>query len=138
MAISENIKRCLPRADPSRVSLVSRATAMFAASGLLAFVLAGIAAAGPLAATNFRVHELRPAIPSGFTEVGPASPQTTLSLRLALAQGDPDGLVDALYCVSDPDSETYGQYLSKGEVRIIMLASSLDACMYEASDPYLG
>lgn len=94
---------------------------MFAASALLAFVLVRVAAASPLAATTFRVHELRPAVPSGFTAVGPAPPQTTLSLRLALAQGDPDGLIDALYRVSDPDSETYGQYLSKEEVCTTML-----------------
>lgn len=121
IARPKNIKRHRPRADPSTVSIVSRATAMFTASALLAFVLAGVAIASPLASTTFRVHELRPAVPSGFTEVGPASPQTTLNLRLALAQSDPDGLVDALYRVSDPDSEAYGQYLSKEEVRIILL-----------------
>lgn len=116
----KNIKRRRARADPSRVSLVPRATAMFAASALLAFVLAGVVTASPLAATTFRVHELRPAAPSGFTEVGPALPQTALNLRLALAQSDPDGLVDVLYRVSDPNSEIYGQYLSKEEVRTIL------------------
>lgn len=102
---------------------------MFATSALLAFVLAGLATASPLVATTFRVHELRPAVPSGFTEVGPASPQTTLNLRLALSQSDPDGLADALYRVSDPDSEEYGQYLSKEEVRTILLHESTLLCM---------
>lgn len=86
---------------------------MFALSTLLTFVLAGVAAA---AATTFSVHELRQTIPSGFTKVGPAPPQTMLNLRIALAQSDPDGVVDALYRVSDPDSDAYGQYLSKEEV----------------------
>lgn len=90
---------------------------MLATSTLLAFILVGVAAASPLAATTFHVHEFRSTAPAGFTELGPASLQTTLNLCLALAQCDPDGLVDALYRVSDPDSDSYGQYLSKGEVR---------------------
>ena len=66
--------------------------------------------------STFSVHELRQAIPSGFTQVGPAPPETTISLRLALAESNPNGVIDALYSVSDPDSPSYGQYLSKDEV----------------------
>ncbi|EIW55897.1 uncharacterized protein TRAVEDRAFT_22306 [Trametes versicolor FP-101664 SS1] len=77
---------------------------------LAAFVLLGVAAASPLAATTFRI--------------GPASPQTTLSLRLALAQSNPDGVIDALYRVSDPDSTSYGQYLSKEEVESFVAPAS--------------
>ncbi|KAL7277307.1 hypothetical protein ACG7TL_009163 [Trametes sanguinea] len=86
---------------------------MFRASALLAYVLLGAVTATPLQAdsSTFRVHELRKTVPSGFTEVGPAPPETTISLRLALAESNPDGLVDALYSVSDPDSPSYGQYL---------------------------
>ncbi|KAI0635010.1 subtilisin-like protein [Trametes polyzona] len=85
---------------------------------LVSVALAITAAANPLvaASTIFRVQEAHSAVPSGFTRVGPAAPETTLSLRLALAQGDPDSLVDALYRVSDPDSPDYGKYLSKEEV----------------------
>ena len=43
-------------------------------------------------------------------------PERMLKLRLALVQSDPDGLIEALYSVSDPDSPRYGQYLSKEEV----------------------
>ncbi|CDO69077.1 hypothetical protein BN946_scf184992.g26 [Trametes cinnabarina] len=65
---------------------------------------------------TFSLHELRNTVPSGFTEIGPAPPEATLNLRLALAESDPNGVVDALYSVSDPDSPTYGQYLNKDEV----------------------
>ncbi|OJT13754.1 Tripeptidyl-peptidase SED2 [Trametes pubescens] len=97
---------------------------MLVASRLLAFVSFGIAAASPLATTTFRVHELRSAVPSGYTEIGPASPQTTLSLRLALAQSDPEGVADALYRVSNPDSDSYGQYLSREEVESFVAPTS--------------
>ncbi|KAI9057998.1 subtilisin-like protein [Trametes sanguinea] len=91
---------------------------MFRASALLAFVLLGVATATPSQAdaSAFSVHELRQAVPSGFTQVGPAPPETTISLRLALAESNPNGVIDALYSVSDPDSPSYGQYLSKDEV----------------------
>ncbi|KAH9889378.1 family S53 protease-like protein [Cubamyces lactineus] len=91
---------------------------MFKATALLAFVCLGVAAATPLDAssTSFRVREQRQAAPRGFTQVGPAPPDQTLSLRLALAESNPSGLIDALYSVSDPDSASYGQHLSKEEV----------------------
>ena len=79
---------------------------MFSLPLLLAFAGLGSVLAGPLdpsASTTFLVHELRKAPPSGFTEVSPASPETTLTLRLALAESDPNGLIDALNSVSDPD-----------------------------------
>ena len=92
---------------------------MFSASVLTAFVLIGVAVANPLNSRSsaFQIHELRETLPQGFTAVGPAPPQQTLNLRLALAQSNPDGIVNALYEVSDPDSASYGQYLSKEEVR---------------------
>ncbi|KAI0827003.1 subtilisin-like protein [Trametes gibbosa] len=95
---------------------------MISVSALLSFWLLGVVSATPVAtgALNFRVHESLRAIPSGFTEVGPASPETTLSLRLALAQSDADGVIDALYRVSDPDSASYGQHLSKQEAETLV------------------
>ncbi|KAL7284305.1 hypothetical protein ACG7TL_001590 [Trametes sanguinea] len=91
---------------------------MFCASALLAFAFLRAVIATPLKAelSTFSVHELRKTVPAGFTEVGPAPPETTINIRLALAESNPDGLVDALYSVSDPDSPSYGQYLSKDEV----------------------
>ncbi|KAI0659022.1 subtilisin-like protein [Cubamyces menziesii] len=104
---------------------------MLSASALAAFVLLGVATANPLKArsSSFRVHELRETLPQGFTEVGPAHPQQTLNLRLALAQSNPSGIVDTLYEVSDPDHASYGQYLSKEEVErfVAPQPSTLDA-----------
>ena len=90
---------------------------MLKATTLLAFVCLGVAVATPLDApsTSFRVREQRQAVPRGFTEVGPAPQDQTLSLRLALSESNPSGLIDALYGVSDPDSASYGHHLSKEE-----------------------
>ncbi|RDX46449.1 family S53 protease-like protein [Lentinus brumalis] len=65
---------------------------------------------------DLRVHAYRNVVPAGFADVGPASPDQTLTLRLALAQSDPKGLIDALYRVSDPASPTYRHWLSKEQV----------------------
>ncbi|KAI0663984.1 family S53 protease-like protein [Cubamyces menziesii] len=91
---------------------------MLKVTALLAFVCLGVAVATPLDAssTSFRVREQRQAVPRGFTEVGPAPQDQTLSLRLALAESNPSGLIDALYSVSDPDSASYGHHLSKEQV----------------------
>ncbi|KAI0718407.1 family S53 protease-like protein [Cerioporus squamosus] len=65
---------------------------------------------------DLRVRASRSVAPAGFADVGPASPEQTLTLRFALAQSDPEGLIDALYRVSDPASPTYRQWLSKEQV----------------------
>ena len=62
------------------------------------------------------VHEARDVLPFGFSLAGPAAPHTSLNLRIALTQNNPDAIVDALYQVSDPSSDKYGQHLSKSEV----------------------
>ena len=64
---------------------------------------------------SFRIQETQKIVPQGFTSVGPAPPERTISLRLALAQPDDSGIVDAHYSVSNPSSSKYGQYLSKHE-----------------------
>ncbi|KAH9896700.1 subtilisin-like protein [Cubamyces lactineus] len=91
---------------------------MVSASAFVAFVCLGVAVANPLGTRSptFQVHERREAAPPGFTQVGPAPAEQTIRLRLALAQSDPSGLIDSLYQVSDPDSASYGRYLSKDEV----------------------
>ena len=81
---------------------------------LISFVFLGLVCARVPA--NFRVQEKLEAAPRGFTKVGPASPQQTITLRLALAQSNAPGVVNALYSVSDPASSTYGQHLTKQEV----------------------
>lgn len=69
------------------------------------------------------VHESRATIPRGFVKVGPASPDTILSLRIALAQNNVAGLEQMLYAVSTPGSKLYGQHLSKEEVTLALTIS---------------
>ena len=77
--------------------------------------LLSLAAATPMPRT-MRVHARRDSAPAGFVR-SDASPDTTIKLRLALAQSDPAGLEDALYAVSTPSSDKYGRYLTREEVR---------------------
>lgn len=64
------------------------------------------------------VHE-RKSLPPAFSRVGAANATAPLTLRLALKNSDAAGLVDALMRVSDPASASYGQHLSKVEVRCV-------------------
>ncbi|TFK81104.1 family S53 protease-like protein [Polyporus arcularius HHB13444] len=89
---------------------------------LLPFVFLGLVCAASSA--NFRVREKLNAAPHAFTSVGPASPEQTITLRLALAQGNAGGVVDALYSVSDPASSKYGQHLTKQEVESLVAPKS--------------
>ncbi|KAF9814365.1 hypothetical protein IEO21_05160 [Rhodonia placenta] len=84
-------------------------------AGLLALSLL-VSALGKPVARSLQVHEARATIPSGFVKTAAASPDTVLSLRLALKNSDTDGLIAALYDVSTPSSANYGQHLSKEEV----------------------
>ncbi|KAI0674061.1 family S53 protease-like protein [Trametes maxima] len=93
---------------------------MVDATRLLALSLfTSLAIANPLATPKFSedllVHEKRDIPPLGFSLAGPAAPHTPLKLRIALSQSNPDAVVDALYSVSNPSSEKYGQHLSKEE-----------------------
>ena len=65
---------------------------------------------------TMRVHESRPSAPAGYMLVGPAEPERMMTLRFALTQRDPEGLIDALYDVSTPSGAGYGQYLGVEEV----------------------
>ena len=92
----------------ARATILSRT--MFA-KGLTVFIATATAALA-----DFRVLETQTAAPHGFSRVGPAPPEKTVRLRLALAQGNEDGLIEALYSVSDPSSSRYGQHLTREEV----------------------
>ncbi|KAK0501997.1 family S53 protease-like protein [Armillaria luteobubalina] len=63
------------------------------------------------------VHERRDAAPNGFVRVGAADPQDSLNFRIGLTPRDTAGLKTALYAVSEPDSDLYGQHLSFEEVK---------------------
>lgn len=71
-----------------------------------------------------QVHEALQSTPSGYTLTGAASPDTVLSLRVALVQNNIDGLIEALYDVSTPSSSNYGKWLSKSDVRLSHLLSA--------------
>ncbi|OSD07753.1 subtilisin-like protein [Trametes coccinea BRFM310] len=84
--------------------------------GLLVVALAPFALAEAHTARSVQYHETRQTIPRRYSFTGAAPANHNLKLRFALKQSDPDGLIDALYDVSDPDSPKYGQHLSKSEV----------------------
>ena len=90
-------------------------------SRLLTFAsLAGLALGTPVR-RDLQLHESRKNTPNGFSLVGPAAPDTTLDLRLALVRGNTAGLIDALYEVSTPSSPSYGEHLTKEEVSMTRL-----------------
>ncbi|KAF9480336.1 subtilisin-like protein [Pholiota conissans] len=62
------------------------------------------------------LHDIRSAIPAGFTTSSPAKSTDILTLRIALTENDISGLNTSLYSVSTPGSASYGKYLSKTEV----------------------
>ncbi|KDQ58299.1 hypothetical protein JAAARDRAFT_177501 [Jaapia argillacea MUCL 33604] len=71
------------------------------------------------------IFESLNSIPTGYTDNGPAPVDSVLSLRVALVQNNVAGLHDALYAVSDPSSNLYGQHLSSLEVEAFV-APTLD------------
>lgn len=85
------------------------------ATGIFIASLVALVASKPVA-RNLQLHEQRTVVPSGYTHAGSAHSATVLNLRLALAESDTAGLIDALYDVSTPSSSNYGQHLSKEEV----------------------
>ncbi len=62
------------------------------------------------------IHERRDATPNNFVQGGAADPQAKLNFRIGLMPKDTAGLEKALYAVSEPNSELYGQHLSFEEV----------------------
>ncbi|KAA1477309.1 subtilisin-like protein [Dentipellis sp. KUC8613] len=78
--------------------------------------LVTIACASPHVYRDLQVHESRSSVPSGFTKVSAAPEDQQITLRLGLVQSDFAGLEKALYAVSTPSSDQYGQHLSKEEV----------------------
>jgi tripeptidyl-peptidase I len=66
------------------------------------------------------VLERRESVPQGFVGNGAAPSTTTLNLRIALVSSNIAGLEKALYDVSTPSSDLYGQHLTKEEVKIFV------------------
>lgn len=71
--------------------------------------------AGPVP-RGMTVHEQRMGVPAGFVRSGLTASNVNVTLRIALKQNNISGLEAALYDVSTPSSNNYGQHLSKEEV----------------------
>jgi tripeptidyl-peptidase-1 len=65
---------------------------------------------------GWHVHERRDDAPTGFAYTGQAQPDQVIQFRVALTKSNPNGLIQALYNVSDPDHQQYGQHLSRDDV----------------------
>ncbi len=90
---------------------------MFTTRSLLLVSLIALALGKPMG-SNMKLHESREGIPDGFSLRGPALPDQTLKLRIALVQSNVAELERKLMDVSTPSSANYGKHLSKVEVRV--------------------
>ncbi|KAJ7144398.1 family S53 protease-like protein [Mycena epipterygia] len=75
-----------------------------------------LVAAKPMDRRAMVVHESRAVAANGFVDSGPAPAAEVLTLRIGLKQNNMAGLEAALYQVSDPASDLYGQFLTQAEV----------------------
>lgn len=86
---------------------------------LVLSALVALVVAKPMS-RNMKLHESVENAPAGFVRSGAADADKELSLRIALVQSNTEGLIDALYSVSTPDSPSYSEHLSKEEVSSIV------------------
>ncbi|KAJ3895532.1 peptidase S8/S53 domain-containing protein [Lentinula edodes] len=63
-------------------------------------------------------------IPPGFTLVGTPPSDSVIDIRIALKAADNAGLQSRLYEVSTPESASYGQYLTKDQIKSYAAPSS--------------
>ena len=89
---------------------------MVASSLFLSLVSIACLACAQPTPRNLVVHERRESIPQGFVLNSAAPADEVLNLRMALVSNNMAGLEKALYDVSTPSSDLYGQHLSKEEV----------------------
>lgn len=84
-------------------------------ANVLLLLVVGYASAVP-AIQNLVVHEQVKGAPSNFVSRGPAASDTVLNFRIALKQSDIAGLEQALFAVSTPGSEKYGEHLTRDDL----------------------
>ncbi|PBK70051.1 family S53 protease [Armillaria solidipes] len=70
------------------------------------------------------VHDQRDAAPNRFVKAELADPHATLDFRIGLTPMNIAGLEKALYAVSEPGSDLYGQHLSFEEVKAFSVPTS--------------
>lgn len=88
---------------------------MVASTFILGFVAsASFVLASP--AGRWTVHDSRIAAPESFIQSGAAPSDKVIKLRLNLAGNNIDGLEEHLNTVSDPNSATFRQWLTKEQV----------------------
>ncbi len=68
-------------------------------------------------AATARVMDKVPSIPKGWTELGQASPEEPISLRIALPQQHAAELEEAVLEMSTPGSQNYGKHMNRLELR---------------------
>ena len=73
------------------------------------------------------LHQYVTNIPPGFVDDGPANPESVLDLRIALVQNNKNGIIEALNNITTLGHPSYGQHLSRNEVRSVQCCSSLSA-----------
>ncbi|KAI0079096.1 subtilisin-like protein [Panus rudis PR-1116 ss-1] len=96
---------------------------MLLGSSLLLLGLLQLAAAKPLISKRWDDFEVKHAwvnVPNGWELHGPAPADHKFPLRVGLKQDRFDELVTALYEVSDPNHDNYGQHLSKEDVEALV------------------
>ncbi|KAF7359720.1 Serine protease S53 [Mycena venus] len=78
--------------------------------------------------SKFVILGRRDNAPPGFSLIGSPPADEVLTLRLALAQSNIQGLQDAVYDISTPGGPRYGQYLTQAEVDdyVVPSAETLD------------
>lgn len=69
------------------------------------------------------VLERRESVPAGFVKLNSAPLDTTLELRIQLANSDIAGLEDRLKVVSSPSNDEYGKWLTREEVCALATSS---------------
>ena len=84
--------------------------------GLIARSLAILSILSTLCSATMVVQHLRSTVPSGFVQGGPALSSESITIRMALASTNMDGLQQKLLTISDPANSEYGQWLTKDEV----------------------
>jgi hypothetical protein len=74
-------------------------------------------ATGSGTGTGMVVQHVRQHVPSGFILKGPAPSNQSITIRMALASTDMEGLEQKVLKISHPANTEHGQWLSKDEVR---------------------
>ncbi|KAI0700480.1 family S53 protease [Cytidiella melzeri] len=75
-------------------------------------------------ARSMVVHEEIATAPRGYVRTAAADANSSIKLRIALTPSNTDGLIKALYDVSDPKSSLYGAHLTKEEAEAFVTPTS--------------